>query len=152
MSTPLVIMTVWHTFCLDCNILPGESGRMPGSFLSAIFLNDWKQMKLASFRITACSCSYSARVIYRVLNRSCLVALIFTTLVIAELQDSSISKKHVAPSITRLDTTKFLSLGYMKESAQRNKLYTTAALKVPTLRTVFCNERQTKSNIQSRYV
>jgi len=51
-------------------------------------------MELDSFRIIA---SYSARVIYHALNRWYTVALAFTTLVIAELQDSSISKNMWPP-------------------------------------------------------
>jgi len=83
-------------------------------------------MELDSFRITACSCSYSARVIYHALNRWCPVALVFTTLVIAELQDSSISKKMCGPlDHPRLDTTKFLFLGlhegeYTKEQTSHH--------------------------------
>jgi len=84
----------------------------------------WLEADGPCFRIIVCSCSYRTRVIYHVLHRRCRVALIFTTLVTAELQDSSISKK-CGPSNTRLDTTKFLSLGlhegeYTKEQTSHH--------------------------------
>ena len=130
MFTSLVIMMFRHTFCLDWNILQSDSvihTECLCHFCLQFF--KWLEAEETCFRSTAYSCSYSARIIYHVLNRWLSVALVLTALVIAALQDSSISKNLWPPRSPDLTQPNFFLWGYTKERVQRNKLHTTAALK-----------------------